>query len=458
MVPGLLIISIALPEPLWRIEARLPMSLLPEIIVICVMLILNAVFVAFEMALASVSKARLVVLAGRKVKGADAALFMKENIEASFAIAQLGITVSTAIAAATGGFSASDSLAPWLAVRCHLSALLAHILSLILWVIPLSCFTIVFSELFPKIIALNNRDRVCLQLSPTMKALYYALHPVVRILEHIVKSMMKQFIKQMDQPVMSDQGLHELHVAVALARTSSIIGAQQEKIVLAAAELSTRPVRDIIIPIDDISTIPLKATLGEALIRAHMDMHTRFPVCALEGNNQTIQGYVNFKDIIAALRLNPSDPSVRGILRPIKQVAADEAISRVLEVMIQGNHHIALVADKDGLYIGIVTLEDIIEELVGDIEDEFDRMPTYAHPYGAGWIVGGGITMEALRRTLGLTAVPADKTERLCDWCDRFAPKTVQGGEVIEAEGLRVMLRKFRRHKVSEAAVMAQGQ
>ena len=91
------------------------MSFLSEIVVIISMLALNGVFVAFEMALASVSKARLMVLAGRKVKGADEALFMKENIEASFAVVQLGITVSTAIAAATGGLSASDSLAPWLA-------------------------------------------------------------------------------------------------------------------------------------------------------------------------------------------------------------------------------------------------------------------------------------------------------------------------------------------------------
>ena len=96
-----------------------------------------------------------------------------------------------------------------------------------------------------------------------------------------------------------------------------------------------------------------------------------------------------------------------------------------------------------------------MEELVGDIEDEFDRLPAYSHPYGAGWIMGGGLQMDVVRRTLGLPIVPDEKGQRLSDWCDRFAPATFQGGEVIEAEGMRVTLRKFRRHRVSEVAAAA---
>ena len=69
--------------------------------------------------------------------------------------------------------------------------------------------------------------------------------------------------------------------------------------------------------------------------------------------------------------------------------------------------------------------------------------------------MGGGLPMDVVRHTLGLPLVPGEKGQRLSDWCDRFAPATLQGGEVIEAEGLRVTLRKFRRHRVSEVAVMA---
>jgi len=252
-------------------------------------------------------------------------------------------------------------------------------------------------------------------------------------------------------------GLHELSAAATLARASRLIGAREEKIVLSAAQLSVRPVREIMLPIQDISMIPLKSTLSEALVRAHLDMHTRFPVCETEGDPQTIQGYLNFKDIMMALKLNSQDPTVRGIIRPIKNVPFDTPISQALEKMIQEKLHIMLVADKSQMIVGMVTLEDIIEELVGEIEDEFDRLPTYVHPYAGGWIMGGGVPMTVVAQTVDIAPPPAsgDGPFRLADWCDRHMKGPLQGGEVIEADGLQVMVRKLRRKKLSEASVCA---
>ena len=131
------------------------MSVVIELLVIVVMLLINGVFVAYEMALASVARARLAVLVGKKLKGATEAVFMKDNIEASFAVVQLGITFSTSIAAATGGLSASDTLSPWLIHTIHVGPVLADVMAIVFWVIPLGSVTIVFSELFPKLIALQ---------------------------------------------------------------------------------------------------------------------------------------------------------------------------------------------------------------------------------------------------------------------------------------------------------------
>ena len=433
------------------------MTLAFEICLIFLMVMCSAVFAAYEMSLASIAMTRLHVLAGKKVKGAADALFMKGNMEASLAVVQLGLTLVGAIAAAAGGLSAADLLSPVLVDKWNLPKIGADVVSLIMVVIPISTVTVIFGELVPKMIALNNRERVCLALSPFMKGLFYLFYPVIRLLEWVVKKLVACITRRLGKGISDeDPGLHELQAAAALARTARLIGAHQEKILLSAAQLSTRPVRDIAIPIIDISTIPVTATLSQALLRAHMDMHTRFPVLEIEGDPQSAAGYINFKDIMAALKLNPSDPSVRGILRPIKKIDGDVSISHALETMMHEKLHIALVTGKGALVTGLVTLEDIIEELVGEIEDEFDRLPAHVHPFAAGWIMGGGVSMSVVAEQVG-AGFSGSVEGRLADWCALHGLGIEKGGEQVEADGIRVVARKFRRKKVSEAAVFRTG-
>ncbi len=429
------------------------MTLLFELCLILVMIGCSAVFAAYEMSLASISAARLHVLAARKIKGAAEAVFMKANMEASLAVVQLGLTIAGAVAAAAGGLSAADMLSPVLVDKWNLPKVVADIFSLLFVVIPLSSVTVVFGELVPKVFALNKREKVCLALSPAMNGLYRWFLPVIRTFELVVKWLVARLLHQMDSRTSDDDpGLHELHAAAALARTSRLIGAQQEKIVVSAAQLSSRHIHDISIPIRDVSTVNLSASLSQALLRVHMDMHTRFPVVEKDDDPQTVVGYINFKDIMAALKLNPADPSVRGIVRPITKIDGNQSVSLALEMMMREKMHIAIITGKDGLVTGLVTLEDIIEELVGEIEDEFDRMPTQVHPFAGGWIMGGGVPMSVVAQQAG-AAFTGSTEGRLMDWCELRGLDVNRGGEAVEADGLRVTARKFRRKKVSEAAV-----
>jgi putative hemolysin len=424
-----------------------------EIALIVVMQLFNGIFAAYEMALASVSMARLQVLAGRGLRGSADALFMKSRMEASFAVVQLGITLLGALAAAIGGISVSDRLAPFLIDRWGMPSVAAGIVSLLAMVIPFSAFTIIFAELVPKMIALNHRERVCLQLSPFMKGLFHVTWPVVRLLEKIVKWLIVRMGRRPGALSSEDDpGLHELQAATALARTARLIGAHQEKILLSAAALSTRPVKEIAIPLEGVSMISIKSTLSQALIRAHMDMHTRFPVLERENDLQSVSGYVNFKDIIVALRINPQDPSIRGILRPIKAVSGDLSISHALELMIKEKLHIMLVTGKNDRFTAMVALEDIIEELVGEIEDEFDRLSSHLHAVPGGWIAGGGVMMAVIAEQPGV-GYTGNGEGRLAEWCERHGLDESRGGEPVEIDGLRVTARKFRRKKVSEAFI-----
>jgi putative hemolysin len=122
--------------------------------------------------------------------------------------------------------------------------------------------------------------------------------------------------------------------------------------------------------------------------------------------------------------------------------------------MIQEKLHIGLVENAQKKIIGMITQEDIIEELVGEIEDEFDRLPNHIHPYGNQWLVGGAVPMSALAKTLGLDWSSSNGSDlKLADWCQRHSTKPFNGGEVISGNGLQITVRKLRRKKISEAFV-----
>jgi len=429
-----------------------------ELTVIICMIGLNAVFAAYEMALASISRARLSALAARGVKGAKAAFFMKNRMEASLAVVQLGITLAGAIAAATGGAGVEESFAPYFQRNFGLSERAAEVLAIACLVIPLSSFTIVFAELIPKMFALNNREWVCLKLSLIMKWVSFIAYPIVSVFETIVKRAVgfsSALIKSKVEPE-NYAGIHELKAAATLARASLLIGATEEQIVLSAAELSFRPVASIMLPASEIATIAIDATLSDALIRAHLDMHTRFPVCEKEDDPQTIKGYVIFKDIVSALKTSPGNPTIEGIMRPIKIFDSQTSLSNVLTEMIREEVHIAVISSKGKGIVGMITLEDIVEELVGKIQDEYDRLPSHIHPIGPSWIVGGGVPISSIASELNITLPDqklGGKTPCFADWLTHRLGRNPSPGEILQIDSLQVTVRKLRRSKLYEGII-----
>lgn len=428
--------------------------------IIVAMIGCNALFAAYEIALASASLGRLKALADAHRRGARAALVMKQNMEGSLAALQLGITLVGAIAAATGGAEADEFLVPYLVDSFGFSGRTAHVLSLALVVVPLSAVTIVAGELIPKVFALKHKEWVCLKLSPPMRAMTMVVYPAVWVLEGSVRTLLSWSERRWTPTVEGHKAevteMQELRAVVALARTSRLIGGQEEKIILGAARLSSRSIAEIMIPLEDIVTLDLAMSMSESLVLAHTDMHTRFPVCAKPGDRQTICGYVNFKDIVSELRLAPDQPSLRGIMRSMPDLSDELSIAASLQRMTREHVHIALVRNRQGEIVGMVTMEDILEELVGDIEDEYDRVPGHVAEVGVGWVMGGGITLDRLEQ---VTGVKLDRSRlpggcrTLHDWIGAHLERPPHGGDVVRAQGLRVLVRKLRRQRVLEAQV-----
>jgi putative hemolysin len=176
------------------------------------------------------------------------------------------------------------------------------------------------------------------------------------------------------------------------------------------------------------------------------------------GDIQTVIGYVNVKDIIAMINLSPDEPSLRGSVRPLPSFDMNTPIADCLEQLMHQHTHIALVRDAGGRVVGMISLEDIIEELVGEIEDEYDRLPAHVVASGSSWVAGGGISLERLQAATGIDLgadAPAPGTETLSSWVVGHLGREVRGGDVVARPSVRVLVRKVRRKKVQEAQIAA---
>ncbi len=433
-----------------------------ELLVILAMIGVNTLFAAYEIALASVTVVRLQVLVKENHRGAKAALYMKENFEASLATVQLGTTLLCAIAAATGGAGAEQIIVPLIQAGLGLSSGFSRFLAIVVVVIPLTILTIFIGELVPKVFAIRNKELVCLRLSRGMKWFSYSVWPAVWLLEGAVMAVMnwnerRRKTGALDAHKTESAEFQSLRASAALARASRLIGERQENIILHTAHLSGRPLREIMLSADYISMLDVNATLDESLVVAHLDMHTRFPVAQRPGNAQSIIGYINLKDLLALMRLTRGEePTLRSVLRPFPKLADSTPITASLERMIREHTHIALVVDGSGKVVGMITLEDILEEFVGEIEDEYDRLPAHVIPSGRAWVVGGGIGLQRLKDLTGIDLSldpPSTVATTLSNWVSGHLGRPIRGGDELTLSGIRVVVRKIRRQKVLEAQV-----
>lgn len=433
-----------------------------EIAVILAMIAVNAVFAGYEIALASVTLAQLQRLVRENRRGARVALYMKQNMEASLAVVQLGITLVGAVAAAVGGAEAEERLAPIIVTSLGLRDSASEALAIALVVIPLTVVTIIVGELIPKVFALRHPENVCLKLSPIMRWFSFTVWPAVWLFESMVTGVMSWSERwfgrgQAGESLSGTSGLQELRASAVLARASRLIGHREEAIILAATELQSRRVRDIMLPVEHISMLRAHDSLTDNLVAAHLDMHTRFPVVDRPGDPQTIIGYVNVKDIINLMRISPQEPSLRAIVRPLPSFLDTQPVAECLERMMREHSHIALVREAGGRVVGMISLEDIIEELVGDIEDEYDRLPAHIVASGTSWVVGGGVTLERLKATTGVDLLadpPPTSAATLSAWVAAHLGREVRGGDTVDRPSVRIVVRKVLRKKVQEAQLI----
>ena len=243
-----------------------------------------------------------------------------------------------------------------------------------------------FTEILPKSLGVRFNSELGFLLARPLNASIKIFEPVIKMV-HLLNRPFEGKSQKKD----SQFAVDEITALAGLACLSKQISQHQEKIIRGASRLARLKVKDVMIPVEQVSFLSSSQTIGEAVIAAHNDFHTRYPVCQGDNRDDVI-GYVNFKEMIYFMKTNPKDQSFQGIIRPVHFLSPQDSAADLLKTFIDQHVHIAIVRDSSGKTLGLVTLEDIVEELVGELEDEFDRLPRMLHQLSGGtWMVGGGV-------------------------------------------------------------------
>lgn len=301
-----------------------------------------------------------------------------------------------------------------------------------------------FTEILPKTLGVRFNVQLAYVFAYIIPVMMISLKPVI-VLVRTVNSVFEIGKKK------ASSHLEELTALAQYARLSRQISPQQEKIILGAAKLSVKNAKEIMIPAEQVTFLSDAQSLSQAVIVAHLDPHTRFPIMAGNDINNVI-GYINFKELVYRIRTNPVDPTVKGIIRTVHFVTEKDTCDRILKAFVDEHIHMAIVKAADGATLGLITMEDVVEELIGNIEDEFDKLPRMCHSLNKGvWIVGGGIKMDLLSEKLEIPSIKGDMI--LSDWTISKIGHVPAANESLYVDNLEFSVRRIRRFKVFEVLI-----
>jgi CBS domain containing-hemolysin-like protein len=322
-------------------------------------LVANAFFVAAEFALVSVRRSQVEPLAEAGDRRARRVMWALQHISAMMATAQLGITLSTLIL----GVVAEPAVAHLLEPLFHATGVpdgLVHPVSFVIALAVATYLHMLFGEMVPKNIALAAPVRSALRLGPPMVALTRALRPVVFGINALANWLLTLLRVEPKQEVSATFSNDELARMVSDSSEAGLLSQRATERLRDALELGRRPVRDVVLPVDRVVSARLGVTPEGLEGLSSRSGFSRFPVVDEGGR---ILGYLHVKDTLDA---SPRDvPFPVAAMRPIARVRADTPMDDVLAAMRSTGTHLAAVISEDGRLAGMVTMEDVLRELVG---------------------------------------------------------------------------------------------
>ena len=339
-----------------------------ELLIIALLIFLNAVFVAAEIALVTIRRTRIDQLVDEGRRGAQRVRELTAQPGRFLAVIQLGITFIGFLAAAFAGASLADGLVTMFEGVPALAPY-AAVLGLLIVTALLSFVTIVFGELVPKTLALARPERYALLLAAPVDVIGRVLRPIVWALQKVTDFVNRLLgVSDIDQNQISTE---ELKLLVERGGEQGILEAEEEQMIHAVIELGDRRVHEVMVPRIAMAAVPAASTMDDAIGTIVEYGHSRIPV--YEESVDEIVGILYAKDLLPFLRAGVADrPDIRSLLRTPVYIPESMTVDDLLHEFQRRKVHIAIVLDEYGGTAGLVTIEDLLEEIVGEIQDEYD--------------------------------------------------------------------------------------
>jgi len=331
----------------------------------------NAFFVAAEFAIVKVRLTRIEEMARSGLPGSSTAREVVGRLDEYLSACQLGITLVSLGLGWVGERAFAGMYQPLFAGLGRMAAPAAHSAALASAFVTITVLHIVLGELVPKSFAIRRPGRIARLAAPTLKAFFYVFYPALWLLNRASQGVLRLLgVRQSHDAGISET---ELRILFAESFKKGVITSSEAEIMERATRFSDRTARDVMVPLDKVALWSLARTVDENLDVARAEKHTRYPVW--DPQRRDLVGVINIKALALLSDREADRVQESDVIKELLRVPADRRIDAVLAQMRRRRQHMAAVVGVDSRAVGLLTMEDIIEEIFGEIEDEFDENP-----------------------------------------------------------------------------------
>jgi CBS domain containing-hemolysin-like protein len=413
---------------------------------------LNGFFVASEFAIVKVRASQLEALEASGDVKAKLAIEVTENLEAYLSATQLGITLASLALGWVGEPFVAGLIEPVLRSFGMMSETVLNTVSVGIAFASITFLHIVLGELAPKSLAISKPVPTTIWVSVPLGIFYQMFRPAIWFLNGSANLILRKVLRI--RPVGEHELAHseeELRVILTESEDAQQVTPIGKEILINALDLRKRVVRDITTPRKEVIFLNTEDTFEENLNRAVSSQHTRFPVC--EGHLDNAIGLVHIKDLM--LQMRTEHPDLMKARRDILPVPEMMPLERLLTFFLTKHAHLALVLDEYGGTVGVVTMDNVLAEIVGDIQDEFDTdMHEFKRVNADEFVVDGGLALYELKDLAGLD-LESEDVSTVGGFVTHLAGNLPAVGDqvriesfevtVLKADGRRVLEVRFKR-------------